>query len=192
MLVRLLQKVASFDLAPDAQPDGTLPPADWAESKVGRESCERVRPVSSLTMSVKVCSVVSTHRASSQFAHLLTGRSLDPRPNEGQSHPFHVICRTLHISCTRMFQLAHSFISPCIQHLIIERTHLCFPFVLSYATRVMDLVLRTVTLLLVVRHNALCSGARMLDVSQTWSRCPFAELERLKEGERYVHEVRGM
>ena len=54
MIVRLLQRVASLELAPDAQPDGTLPPAEWATSKIGRERFERIRPVSSLTMSVKV------------------------------------------------------------------------------------------------------------------------------------------
>ncbi|KAH7107826.1 cytochrome P450 monooxygenase pc-3 [Auriculariales sp. MPI-PUGE-AT-0066] len=53
MLVRMMQKVASLELAPDAQPEGSLPPAEWASSKIGRERFERIRPVSTLTMSVK-------------------------------------------------------------------------------------------------------------------------------------------
>ncbi|EJD44086.1 cytochrome P450 monooxygenase pc-3 [Auricularia subglabra TFB-10046 SS5] len=53
LLVRMLQRVASIELAPDAQPAGTLPPPEWASSPIGRESVERIRPVSSLTLSAK-------------------------------------------------------------------------------------------------------------------------------------------
>ncbi|KZV94028.1 cytochrome P450 [Exidia glandulosa HHB12029] len=53
IIIRLLQRVKSFELAPEAQPEGSLPPADWASSTIGRESIERCRPVSSLVLSIK-------------------------------------------------------------------------------------------------------------------------------------------
>lgn len=53
LLVRMMQRVASIELAPDAQPAGTLPPPEWASSPIGRESVERIRPISSLTLSAK-------------------------------------------------------------------------------------------------------------------------------------------
>ncbi|PCH39905.1 cytochrome P450 monooxygenase pc-1 [Wolfiporia cocos MD-104 SS10] len=50
-LVRFLQAFDRIELAPDAQPAGTLPPDSWITSD-GRKRIERIRPKSDLTMSV--------------------------------------------------------------------------------------------------------------------------------------------
>ncbi|QRV92984.1 cytochrome P450 family protein [Ceratobasidium sp. AG-Ba] len=50
-LIRLLQRVESISLAPDAQPPNTIPPADWASAK-GRKSFEKIMPKSHLTLYV--------------------------------------------------------------------------------------------------------------------------------------------
>ncbi|PCH44301.1 cytochrome P450 [Wolfiporia cocos MD-104 SS10] len=50
-LIRFLQKFDHIELAPDAQPARTLPPASWVTSE-GRKAIEQIKPKSSLTMSV--------------------------------------------------------------------------------------------------------------------------------------------
>ncbi|EKM50591.1 uncharacterized protein PHACADRAFT_263957 [Phanerochaete carnosa HHB-10118-sp] len=51
-LVRLLQRVASFELAPDAQPEGSLPSQTWKMRK-GRQAIEEIWPASSVTTFIK-------------------------------------------------------------------------------------------------------------------------------------------
>ncbi|QRV88400.1 cytochrome P450 family protein [Ceratobasidium sp. AG-Ba] len=48
-LVRLLQRVESISLAPEAHPEGTLPPEAWMH-ETGRKSIEKVWPKSHLTI----------------------------------------------------------------------------------------------------------------------------------------------
>ena len=48
-LVRLLQQFSDFSLAPEAQPEATLPPAEWAAMGIS----EKVRPGTTLTLYVK-------------------------------------------------------------------------------------------------------------------------------------------
>ncbi|CCO36068.1 Cytochrome P450 52A3 OS=Candida maltosa GN=CYP52A3 PE=1 SV=3 [Rhizoctonia solani AG-1 IB] len=48
-LARLLQRVESVELAPEAHPDGTLPPAGWKNGE-GRKVYEKVWPKSHLTI----------------------------------------------------------------------------------------------------------------------------------------------
>ncbi|KAG9088466.1 hypothetical protein FRC07_012573 [Ceratobasidium sp. 392] len=48
-LVRLLQRVESIDLAPEAHPEGTLPPKRW-QNGTGRQLYEKVWPRSHLTI----------------------------------------------------------------------------------------------------------------------------------------------
>ncbi|QRV93092.1 cytochrome P450 family protein [Ceratobasidium sp. AG-Ba] len=48
-LVRLLQRVDAIELAPEAHPEGTLPPEEW-KSGVGRKAFEKVWPKSHLTI----------------------------------------------------------------------------------------------------------------------------------------------
>ncbi|KAF8600072.1 CYP63 cytochrome P450 monooxygenase-like protein [Ceratobasidium sp. AG-I] len=48
-LVRLLQRVESIELVPEAHPEGTLPPKEWKEG-LGRKAYEQVWPKSHLTM----------------------------------------------------------------------------------------------------------------------------------------------
>ncbi|GJE99948.1 cytochrome P450 [Phanerochaete sordida] len=50
--VRLLQRVAHFELAPDAQPAGSLPPPEW-KTREGRQAMERIWPASSVTTFIK-------------------------------------------------------------------------------------------------------------------------------------------
>jgi hypothetical protein len=52
-LVRLLQTHDKFELALDAQPEGSLPPKDWAE-KPGRAAVDKIWFQSSITMFVRV------------------------------------------------------------------------------------------------------------------------------------------
>jgi hypothetical protein len=51
-LIRLLQNFSVFDLAPDAQPEDSKPPKEWAGCP-GTKGTDKVRFISSLTMSVK-------------------------------------------------------------------------------------------------------------------------------------------
>ncbi|QRV88399.1 cytochrome P450 family protein [Ceratobasidium sp. AG-Ba] len=48
-LVRLLQRIESISLAPEAHPEGTLPPEEW-KHEAGRKSIEKVWPKSHLTI----------------------------------------------------------------------------------------------------------------------------------------------
>lgn len=84
LIIRLLQRVASLELAPEAQPEGTLPPSSWASSSVGRESVERCRPVSSLTLSVKVGALLPCRQAT----HMSTqgGLWIRARMKDGYTH----------------------------------------------------------------------------------------------------------
>ena len=52
-IVRLLQRVARFELAPDAQPEGSLPPQRWKNGE-GRQAVEQIWPASSVTTCIKV------------------------------------------------------------------------------------------------------------------------------------------
>jgi hypothetical protein len=52
-LIRLLQHFSSFTLAPEVQPEGSLPPPEWANRK-GRQSIERIWPGAAMTLYVKV------------------------------------------------------------------------------------------------------------------------------------------
>ena len=54
LLVRLLQNYDGFELALDAQPAGSLPPADWKNVKEGRASKEKVWFANALTLYIKV------------------------------------------------------------------------------------------------------------------------------------------
>ncbi|KAF7326854.1 Cytochrome P450 monooxygenase [Mycena venus] len=57
-IIRLLQTFQSLELASDAMPPDSLPPASWANGK-GRKAIEKIRPKSDLTMSVQGWSVAS-------------------------------------------------------------------------------------------------------------------------------------
>ena len=54
MLVRFLQAFGGIELAPDAQPEGSLPPPTWALAEGDRKSKERVCVKSHLTIYAKV------------------------------------------------------------------------------------------------------------------------------------------
>jgi hypothetical protein len=66
-LVRLLQRVETIDLVPEAHPAGTLPPDSW-KSAAGRKSFERVWPKAHLTI---FCNVRMLHWQ--RFTHLHLG-----------------------------------------------------------------------------------------------------------------------
>ncbi|KAL5522174.1 hypothetical protein ACEPAF_2031 [Sanghuangporus sanghuang] len=51
-LVRLLQQFDTFTLAPEFQPEGSLPPTSW-KTKQGRQAIERCWPAAALTLYVK-------------------------------------------------------------------------------------------------------------------------------------------
>jgi len=51
-LVRLLQRFDTFTLAPEFQPQDSLPPSEWKGRK-GRQAIERVYPAAALTLFVK-------------------------------------------------------------------------------------------------------------------------------------------
>ncbi|KAH8113061.1 cytochrome P450 monooxygenase CYP63 [Phellopilus nigrolimitatus] len=51
-LVRLLQQFDTFTLAPEFQPEGSLPPTHW-KAKQGRQAIERCWPAAALTLYVK-------------------------------------------------------------------------------------------------------------------------------------------
>ncbi|KAJ8515461.1 hypothetical protein ONZ45_g7112 [Pleurotus djamor] len=52
ILVRLLQQFDTFTLAPEMQPEGSLPPGEW-KNRSGRQAFERVWPGSAMTLYVK-------------------------------------------------------------------------------------------------------------------------------------------
>jgi hypothetical protein len=52
-LIRLLQKFSDFELAPDAQPESTKPPASWKEAK-GTQATEKIMLNRHLTMFAQV------------------------------------------------------------------------------------------------------------------------------------------
>src|ERR1700760_3549428 len=54
LLVRLLQNYDGFELALDAQPAGSLPPAEWKNAKEGRAAKEKVWFANALTLYIKV------------------------------------------------------------------------------------------------------------------------------------------
>jgi hypothetical protein len=54
LIIRLLQVYDRFELALDAQPEGSLPPAEWAHIKEGRASLDKVWHQSSITSYIKV------------------------------------------------------------------------------------------------------------------------------------------
>ncbi|KAJ7487238.1 cytochrome P450 monooxygenase CYP63 [Mycena galericulata] len=51
-LVRLLQEFDTFTLAPEFQPAGSLPPAEW-KSRKGRQAVEKIWPAAALTLYIK-------------------------------------------------------------------------------------------------------------------------------------------
>ncbi|THH32681.1 hypothetical protein EUX98_g1506 [Antrodiella citrinella] len=51
-LVRLLQQFDTFTLAPEFQPEGSLPPPSWKQGQ-GRKTVEQIRPAYALTLYVK-------------------------------------------------------------------------------------------------------------------------------------------
>ena len=51
-LVKLLQQFDSFTLAPEFQPEGSLPPTTWKQ-KQGRQAIEKIWPSAALTLYVK-------------------------------------------------------------------------------------------------------------------------------------------
>ena len=53
-LIRLLQQVRGFELAPEAHPAGSLPPAKWKQGR-GRQAIEKIWPASAVTAYIKVC-----------------------------------------------------------------------------------------------------------------------------------------
>ncbi|TFK35054.1 cytochrome P450 monooxygenase pc-3 [Crucibulum laeve] len=61
-LVRLLQQFSSFTLAPEAQPEGSIPPASWA-SIPGSKGTDKIIPTMHLTMYVKGGLWVRMHEA---------------------------------------------------------------------------------------------------------------------------------
>jgi hypothetical protein len=52
-LVRLLQRFDRFTLAPEVQPNGSLPPPEW-KSRHGRQATEKIWPSAAMTLYVKV------------------------------------------------------------------------------------------------------------------------------------------
>jgi len=52
-LVRLLQEYEGFELTPEYQPEGSLPPAHWRTEGHGRAKIEKVWPANALTLYVK-------------------------------------------------------------------------------------------------------------------------------------------
>ena len=55
-LVCMLQRFERLELAPDAQPEGSLPPEQWKSGR-GRQAVERVWPASAMTAFIKVSEV---------------------------------------------------------------------------------------------------------------------------------------
>lgn len=52
-LVRLLQRFDRFTLAPEVQPEGSLPPPEW-KIRQGRQAIEKIWPSAAITLYVKV------------------------------------------------------------------------------------------------------------------------------------------
>ena len=52
-LVRLLQVFSAVELAPELQPEGSLPPDSWKDGP-GRQAYERICPKVALTLYIKV------------------------------------------------------------------------------------------------------------------------------------------
>lgn len=52
-IVKLLQRFENLELAPHAQPEGSLPPKAW-KSQSGRRSVEKIWPAMAFTLYVKV------------------------------------------------------------------------------------------------------------------------------------------
>ncbi|KAF9484616.1 cytochrome P450 monooxygenase CYP63 [Pholiota conissans] len=61
-LVRLLQQFDRFTLAPEVQPEGSLPPAVWRNRK-GRQAYEKIWPSAAMTLYVKGGLWVRYHKA---------------------------------------------------------------------------------------------------------------------------------
>jgi hypothetical protein len=72
-LIRLLQQFDHVELAPDAQPADSHPPAEWANAG-GRKGIERFWPKSHLTMYAHVREII--HRCPVQSVNSLTERAL--------------------------------------------------------------------------------------------------------------------
>jgi len=53
-MIRLLQNYDGFDLALDAQPEGSLPPSEWSKVKESRASIDKVWFQNSVTLYIKV------------------------------------------------------------------------------------------------------------------------------------------
>ncbi|KAF5370503.1 hypothetical protein D9615_010334 [Tricholomella constricta] len=63
-LVRLLQQFDRFTLAPEVQPEGSLPPPEWKERN-GRQAIEKIWPAAAMTLYVKGGMWVRFHKANS-------------------------------------------------------------------------------------------------------------------------------
>ncbi|RDB21763.1 hypothetical protein Hypma_011093 [Hypsizygus marmoreus] len=63
-LVRLLQKFDRFTLAPEVQPEGSLPPPEWKDRN-GRQAIEKIWPSAAMTLYVKGGMWVRFHKAKS-------------------------------------------------------------------------------------------------------------------------------
>ena len=57
-LVRLLQHFDGFTLAPEIQPEGSLPPPEW-KHRQGRQATEKIWPSAAMTLYVKVGAAIS-------------------------------------------------------------------------------------------------------------------------------------
>ncbi|GLB42805.1 putative cytochrome p450 [Lyophyllum shimeji] len=63
-LVRLLQHFDRFTLAPEVQPEGSLPPPGWTE-RDGRQAIEKIWPAAAMTLYIKGGLWVRFHQANS-------------------------------------------------------------------------------------------------------------------------------
>ncbi|KAF8063490.1 cytochrome P450 monooxygenase CYP63 [Lyophyllum atratum] len=63
-LVRLLQQFDRFTLAPEVQPEGSMPPPEWKE-RHGRQATEKIWPAAAMTLYVKGGMWVRFHKANS-------------------------------------------------------------------------------------------------------------------------------
>lgn len=52
-LVSMLQRFRAFELAPGAQPEGSLPPPRWKQG-LGRQASEKIWPANAVTAFIKV------------------------------------------------------------------------------------------------------------------------------------------
>ena len=53
LIVKLLQQYEHFELAPDAQPRGSVPPSKWKDGE-GRQALEQCWPNCALSLGIKV------------------------------------------------------------------------------------------------------------------------------------------